>query len=121
MEIIERRKKERTRIIEEAREWVSTLGFRLTVILIGSYARGDFNLWSDVDILLVSDVFQGNPLNRLKMVNPPPGYEVIPVNTYEFLENMRKKNVLIQEASKHGIILRDDLNLAKHLKKTEEQ
>ena len=29
-------------------------------ILFGSYAKGTFNEWSDIDIALVSDNFQGN-------------------------------------------------------------
>jgi Nucleotidyltransferase domain. len=33
--------------------------------MIGSYARGDFNRWSDVDLVVISD-FKGNPLERLE-------------------------------------------------------
>ncbi len=29
------------------------------MILFGSYARGDFNLWSDVDVIIISDAFKG--------------------------------------------------------------
>lgn len=38
--------------------------FKVSAILIGSYARGDFNKWSDVDVLLIAE-FAGNPLERL--------------------------------------------------------
>lgn len=39
-----------------------------TVILFGSYARGDYNLASDFDIIVISDKFKGerNPLRRTK-------------------------------------------------------
>jgi predicted nucleotidyltransferase len=30
-----------------------------TIILYGSYARGDFNVWSDVDVIVVSPAFRG--------------------------------------------------------------
>jgi len=44
------------------------LGFSVTAVLVDSYARGDFNLWSDVDVLLISDSFPERPLERLKML-----------------------------------------------------
>ena len=59
MEIIEKRIEERKRIIRKAQEYSLTFEFKATVILIGSYARGDFNLWSDVDIMIIGD-FTGN-------------------------------------------------------------
>jgi len=59
MEIIEKRIEERKRIIRNAQEYSLTFEFKATVILIGSYARGDFNLWSDVDIMIIGD-FTGN-------------------------------------------------------------
>ncbi len=31
---------------------------KTTLILFGSYARGDFNLWSDIDIIIISDYFK---------------------------------------------------------------
>ncbi len=44
MEIIEKRIKERNNIINKAIEYADNLKFKSTVMLIGSYARGDFNL-----------------------------------------------------------------------------
>ncbi len=32
-------------------------------ILFGSYARGNYQEWSDIDIALVSDIFEGNRIN----------------------------------------------------------
>jgi len=55
MEIIREREKTRRKVISEAKAWAKTLQFKSTVILVGSYARGDFNLWSDVDILLIAN------------------------------------------------------------------
>lgn len=34
------------------------------VLPFGSVARGDFNLWSDVDVLVVSDALPAHPLAR---------------------------------------------------------
>ncbi|MEM3907330.1 MAG: nucleotidyltransferase domain-containing protein [Nitrososphaerota archaeon] len=111
MEVIKRREKRRREVIENARKWASSLDFTTSAILIGSYARGDFNLWSDVDILIISDMFKGNPLERLKKIDPPPGFQIIPLNLSELEYLCRKNDILIREALEHGIILRDDLQL----------
>ena len=118
LEIVRERREHRERVIGEAREWASSLKIRATVILAGSYARGDFNLWSDVDVILVSD-FKGNPLERLKTVSSPPGYEVIPLTPRELALQLEKGNPLIVEAVCRGIVLRDDYQILdeKRLKK----
>ena len=112
--IIGERLRERVRVIEEARKWSRGLKYPVTAILVGSYARGDFNKWSDVDIILVSPAFEGKtPIERLYEVDAPPGYEVIPWTPRELERMMAKGNPLAIEASRHGVILRDDLGLAK--------
>lgn len=115
MEIIKQREKKRIEIIETAKRWASSLDFDVTAILIGSYARGDFNLWSDVDILLISNVFKGNPLDRLRSINMPPGFQAIPINLEEFNTLKMKGDILVREALKYGIVLRDDLQLLRKL------
>ncbi|MEM0348625.1 MAG: nucleotidyltransferase domain-containing protein [Candidatus Caldarchaeum sp.] len=112
MEIVRRRRERREAVIEQARSWVSSLGFEVSAFLVGSYARGDFNLWSDVDIVLVSDVFGGNPLKRLETLDPPPGFQVIPLTVSEFKRLVEKRNPLAVEALKHGVVLRDDLRIS---------
>lgn len=111
MEVIKRRERKRIEVIEAARKWVSNLNFRVSAILIGSYARGDFNLWSDVDILLISDTFKGNPLDRLKTLDPPAGFQIIPISMEEFKILLRKKDILVEQALKRGVILRDDFQI----------
>jgi len=112
VEVVEERRRLRERIVREASEWVSSLRFRLTAFLVGSFARGDFNLWSDIDILLVSDDLGGGPLERLKSIDFPPGYQVIPVTREEFERLARRKDPLAEDAVKTGVVLRDDLNIA---------
>jgi Nucleotidyltransferase domain. len=65
MDIIERRIKERNMVIDRSRNFAQNLPLNSSAFLVGSYARGDFNLWSDVDIVVISN-FVGNPLVRLK-------------------------------------------------------
>lgn len=111
MEIIRERIKERERIVKEAKEWARSLSYRSTVILIGSYARGDFNKWSDIDIIVISNEITGSPLERLRKVNSPVGYEVIVWTTNEFKLMIERRNPLALEAIENGIFLRDDYNL----------
>lgn len=115
--IIEKRARERQRVIEEARQWARSLEGPVTVILVGSYARGDFNAWSDVDLLVVSPVFRGvRVIDRLLGIDTPPGYEVIAVTPEELERMIAKKNPLVVDASRHGIVLRDDLGVSRLLK-----
>ncbi|NOZ88906.1 MAG: nucleotidyltransferase domain-containing protein [Crenarchaeota archaeon] len=114
---IRRRRLQRERVIAEARRWAATLPAPATVILVGSYARGDFNAWSDVDIVLAAPWLRGlGPLERLRLVDAPPGYEVVAWTPEEALEMLRRRNPLAVEAAEHGVVLRDDLGLAGELR-----
>ena len=110
MEIIKQRRCLRKKVIEEAERWARSLPFKATAILIGSYARGDFNLWSDVDVILISE-FRGSPIQRLAQIDFPPGYEVIPLTLEEYKRLAEKGARLAVEARKHGVILRDDYQI----------
>ena len=112
MEVIKARKSVIDRVVSEAKRWASSLSIRCTAYLIGSYARGDFNFWSDVDILLVSDELFGSPVERLKKIEAPPNYEVLPLTTREFMNMLRCEDSLAKEALRRGVVLRDDLNLS---------
>lgn len=113
MEIIEKRKKLTEKVTKKASKWAKGLPFKVTAILIGSYARGDFNLWSDVDILLISDDFKGNPVERLKLLNIPAGFQVIPLTLKEFKILVKKEGCLAIEALTSGIMLREDFKLTR--------
>ncbi|MGH2702325.1 MAG: nucleotidyltransferase domain-containing protein [Actinomycetota bacterium] len=56
-DILRRRRHERDQLIEQARVFARELDRRIgleVAIVTGSVARGDFNVWSDVDLLIVS-------------------------------------------------------------------
>ncbi len=61
MGIIQKRIEKRNKVIEDVSRFGMGLDFRCSVVLIGSYARGDFNLWGDVDILIIGN-FKGTLL-----------------------------------------------------------
>jgi len=113
MEVIERRKKLREKVAEVASDWAAKLPFKATAILAGSYARGDFNLWSDIDVLLISEDFKASPVERLKGLDMPSGFQIIPLTPDEFKRLLAKRDRLALEAVESGIILRDDLKLTK--------
>ena len=110
MGVLEERRRLRERVIEQARRWVEGLPFKATAILVGSYARGDFNLWSDVDVLLIAE-FRGGPLERLEGLDVPPGFQVIPLTLEEFERLARRRDPLAVEALTVGVVLRDDFGL----------
>ena len=116
MDVVEKRVIHREAIIAEANAFANSLGFRVSAFLIGSYSRGDFNLWSDIDIVLVSD-FTGNILERLKKLDFPSGYEVIPLTFDEFRRMLSKKNPICMELKTSGITLRDDLRVTEYIAK----
>lgn len=54
--VLERRRAAQRALVERAERFAGALGPDLgvaAVVVFGSVARGDFNLWSDVDVLVV--------------------------------------------------------------------
>lgn len=78
MDVIEKRIGERNIAIDKARIFAESLTIEASAYLVGSYSRGDFNLWSDIDVVIISN-FEGNLLSRLKNMDFPPGFEIIPM------------------------------------------
>jgi len=69
---------------------------------------GGFNVWSDIDVLLIGD-FRGNPLERL--LGLPLNFEVIPLTEEEFHKALVKNNPITWDVRSNGVVLRDDLGL----------
>jgi len=58
-------------------------------ILFGSYARGNYHEWSDVDLALVSDIFEGNRIDdrskiRRITLRVSSDIEVLPYRPQDF-------------------------------------
>lgn len=69
--MLEGRNAERKRIIQLSVEYVKKLENDIghfTSVLYGSYARVDFNIGSDIDILIISDDLPSNMLKRLELL-----------------------------------------------------
>lgn len=115
MELLEERIRKREEVLKKAAEYASSLDYSCSVFLFGSYARGDFNLWSDVDIIIVSN-FDKNIRKRFDALDFPPGFEVIPMRPEELLGSGLKKNFFLDSIRKDLVMLRDDLQLQNKLK-----
>jgi predicted nucleotidyltransferase len=117
--VIIERLKERERALGEAIEFArcvkGKLG-RVTVVLYGSYARGDFNEWSDIDVLVIAEQLPENPIERLSLVEDcmarVAGVEPL-LLTPDMVKRMRGKNLAVREALERGVVLVDDLEVLK--------
>lgn len=106
---VERRRAERGQMIEEARTYfrdkAATIPLR-SAHLVGSVARGDFNLWSDVDVVIVTDELPGRFLERVELFSDrPPGTEVFPYTPEEFENELARSNPIVLEVGEIGIDL----------------
>lgn len=110
---LKRREKEREKAIELASEYVSRLKGDIGVlaaILYGSFARGDFNYGSDIDVLIISDSLPRDTLKRIDLLYryvqegiEPKGY-----TQEEFLRIYHANNPLAIDALENGEVLSDD-------------
>ena len=116
---ISERLKERERALGKAMEFArcvkGKLG-RVTVVLYGSYARGDFNEWSDIDVLIIAEQLPENPIERLSLIEDcmarVAGVEPL-LLTPNMMRKMRGKNLAVREALEKGVVLVDDLRAIK--------
>jgi uncharacterized protein len=68
---IARRQKQRAAHLRSVADAVPDLRHKLgpvTVAVFGSVARGDFNRWSDVDVLVIADALPSNALTRASLL-----------------------------------------------------
>ncbi|MGH2750099.1 MAG: nucleotidyltransferase domain-containing protein [Actinomycetota bacterium] len=109
------RRQQRDRLLSEARSFASRLNERIEIkvaIVAGSVARGDFNVWSDIDLLVVSDDLESRAPDRMLQLNQdaPPGLEVIGLTPDEYRVARRKRNRLVLEAERIGLVVLGEPN-----------
>ncbi|NJD77967.1 MAG: nucleotidyltransferase domain-containing protein [Candidatus Methanoperedens sp.] len=97
-------------VLTEYSKAVSSKLGKFTGVLYGSMARGDYNVWSDIDFLVISDKLPENPLKRLEflysLTDTP--IEVKGYTKDEFLRMIEKRNPLALDALVEGKIIIDD-------------
>ena len=107
------RRAERERLIGQARRFAEVLDKRLgarCVMLVGSLARGDFNVWSDIDLLVVAEPLPERLPERLALLHDgaPARVQVIGYTAGELFAAAHRRNRLVLDAAEHGIVLAGD-------------
>ena len=119
--MLEERRRLKERILRDLKLLSEKLRERLgkvTLILYGSYARGDFNFWSDIDLILISEKFVGKRfIDRYELFEDllKPGYEIKPYTLDEFTYLASKPSW--SEALKNAVFIVDDYNVSRSNRK----
>ena len=93
------------RIISQYLASLKEHGFQIQeAILFGSYARGNANQWSDIDLAIVSNEFEGvrfTDKNKIRKItiSISSDLEILPFNPQDFTPN----NPLVKEILDTGI------------------
>lgn len=116
-DILARRVAQRERLVAKAREHVERLSKRRKVtaaVVVGSVARGDFNVWSDVDVIVLIDTLPDRAPDRVALANDgaPTGVQVVAYTSVEFADAIRRRNRMAIEAIEDGILLYGELPAA---------
>jgi uncharacterized protein len=73
-------------------------------VLFGSYATGSFNEWSDIDIALISDVFEGIRIkdrNKIRKITLEISTDLSPLPFRP--EDFTAEDPFVREIIEHGI------------------
>ncbi|MDP8932034.1 MAG: nucleotidyltransferase domain-containing protein [Actinomycetota bacterium] len=108
-DVLERRRTERRQLLTRAREFAGSLPGELSVravVVFGSVARGDFNLWSDVDVLVIADRLPERFLDRLDALAPwPARIQPIAWTSREWQERLARRDPIALESVNRGVWL----------------
>jgi predicted nucleotidyltransferase len=107
--VLERRQRERERLLSVARGFTDALPAALqvrAVCVFGSVARGDFNVWSDIDVLVVAEPLPDHPVHRLEALGPPvPRVQAVVWTPQEWSQRRRRGDPIAVEAIRRGVWL----------------
>ena len=106
--ILVRRRAEQQARIRCAADWAHDLAKRLdliAVVVFGSAARGDFNKWSDIDVLVVARGLPPDARARLALLteSTPPGVKPMGWLPDEFADRRRRKDPIARECDAVGV------------------
>lgn len=109
-EVIAERARDRERLIGLARTYVEHLAGRhpvLAAVVVGSVARGDFNVWSDVDVVVVAESLpeRSPERGRLLALDARGGVQAVGFTREELVAAVRRGNPLAREAVSAGVVL----------------
>jgi uncharacterized protein len=104
------RRAERTELIALAASYVERLSAGLDLVgaaVAGSVARGDFNVWSDVDVVVVARGLPERAVDRagLLIEHAPARVQPVGYTPDEFAAAVSRGDRLACEAKERGVIL----------------
>jgi len=107
--IIERRREQQRQLIARAQDFAAgldrSLGVR-AVVVFGSVARGDFNVWSDVDVLVVAHRLPDGYVDRARALGPGRGaVSAVAWTPEEFGVQLARNNPIARESVDRGLWL----------------
>jgi len=110
--IIKMRENLRKKAINKAELYISSLGLKkYKAILFGSYARGDFNALSDIDILIISNELPERLDERPSFLNlkrwDTPDVEPIGWNEKEYKIRVKKNDPFIALLEREGVVIEE--------------
>lgn len=110
---LELRKNERQEALRIAARYLTRLQEDigpLAAVLYGSFARGNFNAGSDIDLIIISDALPAHPLERMDLLYreieggiEPKGY-----TKKEFMKIVKSGKPFGREIVRDGVVLCDD-------------
>lgn len=107
--VIARRRQQRDALLAAARRFVAALDADLAIraaAVFGSVARGDFNEWSDLDVLVVAERLPARALDRYEALGElPPRVQVVPWTPGDWRRELSRSNPIAVEAVELGVWL----------------
>lgn len=108
--VLRRRREQRRALIDRAERFLDRVPASVAVVaaaVFGSVARGDFNRWSDVDLLVVAEPLPDRLLDRLSLVaDRPPRIQPVWWTPREWEARRRGRDPIAVEAVSRGVWLR---------------
>lgn len=107
--VLERRWVEQRALVSRAERFAGALDVDLdvsAVVVFGSVARGDFNLWSDVDVLVVVAQADDDTVDRVRSAGRDVGL-IAPVvwTPAQLRAQLRRRDPIAIESTERGVWL----------------
>lgn len=108
--VVERRRAEQRARIAAAAAWAEGVAAErdvAAVVVFGSTARGDFNKWSDVDVLVVAEGLPEEWPRRMDMLmaEVAPGLQPVGWTPDELAERRRRRDPIARECDTVGVVV----------------
>lgn len=107
--VLARRRRERDELLDRARQVRCQLVAGVTgagCMRVRLGRAGGFNLWSDIDVLVVAETLPPGPLQRLEaLADPLPLVRPVAWTPAEFAERLGKRDPIAVEALTYGVWL----------------